>query len=151
MGRNPKPIELKKLEGTFRKDRNNNNLPSYPIIIEPPPPPERLPEEAGGLWGDVCEKLIANNLLQSVDLELVAAYCIELHLYWECKKALNDGSLYYTTKAGVKRVKPEIQIANNAFKNIIKITEKFGLSPVDRQKIVAIDPQKKKDGIGDLL
>jgi P27 family predicted phage terminase small subunit len=138
-GRPNKPTALKKLEGTYRKDRAvvNEMMPSN--LEYAPSPPTFLNREAKKEWKSVCEELIELKMLHRVDLGLLAAYCSEMANYIHAVKELRKGSEVHTLTRDDGSVysmpSPWISIKNSYLKNAQAIASQFGFTPSARTKI----------------
>lgn len=86
-GRPRKPTELKKIEGTYRKDRDIGQVDAE-VLAEVPPPPNSLSATAKREWGIICTWLFAKNLLAHTDLSLLAMYCAEVARYFDLEKQI---------------------------------------------------------------
>ncbi|KQS33961.1 phage terminase small subunit P27 family [Dyadobacter sp. Leaf189] len=146
-GRPTKPTALKKLEGTYRKDRaiGAEMMPSN--IDHPPSAPSFLSKEAKKEWKSVCIELIQLQMLHRVDLGLLAAYCSEMANYIEAVKALKaDGQVKTITRddgSSYSMPSPWVSIKNSYLKNAQAIAGQFGFTPSARTKI---NGSKKGEG-----
>lgn len=134
-GRPRKPQELKKIEGTYRKDRDNENRPEFERITRLPDCPSYLTtNEAQALWNDVCQQLMRLKILQIVDLPMLAAYCQEMGKYFFYQTYLAKKGEYYES-GGKIMARPQVKAAKEALQEAQKLAGKFGFTPADREKI----------------
>lgn len=138
-GRPRKPVNIKKLEGTFRRDRDaNKDLIDFGHVINAGEPPAYFNEFQKKEFEYITSVLIRNNILQTTDINLVISYCIEANNYFKMEKKLRDNGITALSKGKII-LRPEAKFMNDSFNRMIKITEKLGLSPVDRMKLTNIN------------
>lgn len=128
-GPKPKPTVLKKIEGTYRPDREATNAPS---------PEPGIPEMPDG-WGDVRWGPIAVaefyritpalrdlGLLTRVDRASILAYCDSWGrwCYWRERASAGDD--------GAERS------MDRALDDLRKTLALFGLSPADRTRVTSV-------------
>lgn len=140
-GRNPKPDQLKKLEGTFRKDRERNP-PQGTKIIKVEAPDHLNPSEREQ-FDFITRELIFMGTLEEVDMNLIFAYCIEAASYFNTTAYLKKVGHTFMTPTGVIVNRPEVTNARNNLANMITIGAKLGLSPVDRLKLSSAQKEPK--------
>jgi P27 family predicted phage terminase small subunit len=152
MGRNNIPKEVKKLKGTFRKPSGNMKQPVFTIIRGVVQAPPYLSQLASWEWDRITKQLIQNDVLQETDLMMLAAYCQEMAVYWECSEELAKGK-YVLDEFGEStgRAKTEAIMGDKALKNAIAIGSRFGLSPSDRQKLIMNPPKGGGDPMDEFL
>ncbi|GAF74388.1 unnamed protein product, partial [marine sediment metagenome] len=134
VARPKKPIEKKKLEGTFRKDREAKE-PMVPTKFEGiPKPPKQLIKEGMDLWNAAVKELQNLKMLYDVDLPMLVSYCNEMGTYFKMQDIINKkGETYMDGKN--PKTRPEVYIGRNSLKIAITIASKFGFTPSDRTKI----------------
>lgn len=138
MARHKKPIELKKLHGTYRKDRDSGAMSADPVSsLECP---ELLKDEARGEWDRITRQLSANNMLYDVDYPLLVSYCQKIGEYYNCVKSVQEGGYFFEIKDSKGQIKsitknPAVAIGNEALKIAIGLAAQFGVSPAARAKI----------------
>lgn len=143
VGRPPKPRELKKLEGTYRKDRDKGVL-TFEKITDIPRPPTHLTTTARKIWKEITEILISVRILEIIDLHTVAMLCEELATYYEMNKIIKKQKTYtYINGSGNLVRRPELSIRNRAMENANKLMAQMGLTPAMRQKFGAGDDGEK--------
>lgn len=136
-GRRPKPTELKLLQGTARKDRTKENRPEPTKVDALPDPPDYLKKHGKRLWKQQLQQLIQLKMLTQVDLNVLGQYCKEWDLY---NMAIDD-----LDKNGFKnkydQISASVTIKNQAFKNMLSISDRFGFVASAREKLSV--PQDK--------
>ena len=142
----PKPSAIKKIEGTYRKDRavKNEVQPRISMDLEAP---TDLNEWGQKYWIDIMSEYSKVGLVTKVDigalhslcqwygvfqeaLDLVAAKGLEV----EIERFTQKGESYLITD-----VNPMIGVADKAYKNYKMMCVEFGLTPASRTRISAPD------------
>jgi P27 family predicted phage terminase small subunit len=145
-----KPTELKKAEGTYRKDRAPKTE-IQPTIEVGLTPPSDLNEWGQKYWVDIMNEYVSIGLVTRVDIEALHSCCTWYGLMREAQdiiaakgleveveKVTPKGESYTVTETN-----PMIMVADKAFKNYIAMCREFGLTPASRSRISA--PDKKPD------
>ena len=135
MGRYKKPNEIKKLQGTYTKARDNeietNNLKLKTI----PNPPSDLPKDAVKYWNQACNWLLSVSLLHECDEQIIKMYAIESLIYdTACKNIINQ-SLVAKSPSGYPINNPYIGIKNKAIVNINSFLIQLGMTPAARANL----------------
>jgi len=144
-----KPTELKRLEGTLRRDRTNLREPKPPKLAAGGAPQRRLPLGVRREFAVIVRLLEPMNVVTVSDiamLELVAAAGDE---YWRAHRVVARlGTTYETVNAAGSRMfrsRPEVAIAADAWRRYSAGLERFGLSPSSRPKVEADAPRPVDD------
>ena len=137
MGRHKKPTEKKLVEGTYRPDRHPKNQMTPAKYNGVPSPPEEMQEneKACEIWNVTVGELFSLKMLYAVDMPLIAAYCFEMALYFEIKKAMRQVKDY-------NKIRFTASVGNQALDRATKLAMQFGLTPAARTKIEA--PKEKE-------
>ena len=140
MGRNPKPTALKKLQGTFRKDRSIENEVSFTPVEGIPEPPKYFGDVARREWLTLLPELKEAGTLESVDLVQLRLYCLNIQIAEDCSQILKKEGL--TQRIKKNRVMqdvahPCLKIMNDAIAIINRIAGRFGFDPASRTKVPA--------------
>jgi P27 family predicted phage terminase small subunit len=141
-----KPTALKKIEGTYRKDRASNE--PKPALADNLEPPIKLDAHGRAFWDYHAPKLHKLNLLTECDVFSLAQACEWWSVYRRAIADLNHG-ITHTTDANGECSKPQVAIAKQAFGCMRQIMIGFGPDPQSRGKISVLPP-KERDPIGDL-
>jgi P27 family predicted phage terminase small subunit len=141
-GRKKIPTKIKAMQGTLEKSRLIKNEMQVDLIKELPPAPAWLSKIGKEEWNKVTTQLFNLEMLYSVDLRLVEAYCNEISLYLECEMKLrkeNRIDEFQSSEGTVLRrqASPLIKMKNDALNNSLKLATQFGLTPVARSSISA--------------
>jgi P27 family predicted phage terminase small subunit len=144
-----KPTALKKLEGTYRKDRVARNEMGVSGLPTMPAPPDFLEERGREVWYKCTEELSALGMLHGVDMELLASYCLSIQTFEKMARGLmvEGHTIIMTNKGGgsyaVKN--PKFTMMNESLDRAHKIAVQFGWTPAARTKISAPGQQKEED------
>ena len=145
-GRRPKPTASKRLSGTLRRDRQNQREPKPKAGARCP---SWLAADAKSVWRDLAPVLERMKVLTEADREALALLCSALAEYRQARAVLDrEGSTYRaTTEAGavLVRPRPELRIAQDAWRRARLMLVEFGLSPAARSKVSALDPAAEPD------
>ncbi len=137
MSNKKKPKRLKVLEGTFRKDREQDVKPL--IKCENcPKAPDFLSKEALAEWNRIAPDLHKVGLLTDLDIAAFAAYCQLYARFAEASKEIDA-----TDDEEVK--KNLSSIAHKAFTGCLQIAKEFGLTPSSRSKVNPTMAVKKEE------
>ncbi|WP_234734510.1 phage terminase small subunit P27 family [Tellurirhabdus bombi] len=155
-GRPRKPVEVKILEGTHRKDREVASPAQPTLLIEMPEPPCPLGRFALGIWVSRCTWLMDMNLLGTTDREALAQYCIEMANYFKYNRFLEkDGEFKEIQDEEGNFIKyvthPYVAMRDAAFSKANQLSTKFGFTPGDRSKISAGVPKKQESKLEKLM
>jgi P27 family predicted phage terminase small subunit len=149
----PTPKEFKIQIGTYRKDRDKNKLEVKNTLDSIPLAPNHFDKLQKEIWHETCVYLHAMNMLQPISLHFIGMYCIQFKIYSSCLEMIQkDGiMILQSTRDGkVSKKHPAISIMQGAIKNILAISDKYGLTPLALGKIKIQDPAGivKKRGSG---
>jgi P27 family predicted phage terminase small subunit len=147
----PKTKEEKELQGTFEPSKEP--LESVELAEwdaeRMPNAPDGWPPHMQKLWNDRCKDLKNTGYLTKAFIPLLRRYCFAI---LQAEKAegylLTDGFVVEErgTEGQVYEVMSKwINVLDNANKTIERIGAKFGFSPLDVQKIPAIQKKEGKE------
>jgi len=116
--------------------------------------PVKLNKDAKKIWNTVIKQLEESGELNQVDLPSIAAYCMEMDLYYKCMAKIADN-------AGVEKmvqgsqvmdiVSPYYKNAKTALSNAKSMADRFGLNSLSRKKMKITEDKEENDPIADLL
>jgi len=145
-GRPRKPTAQKKAEGTYRPDRDLGVKIESLDKMPAPGPKLKLSKDAVGLWYSYGNQLIFNGLMSFLDIVTFSRYC---QLYDNAMKLQADiernGFTQTSEKSGFEMARPQVGMLSTTQSEMLKIEDRFGLSPNSRAKI----PAQKKEDNGD--
>jgi P27 family predicted phage terminase small subunit len=152
MVNNTKPTTLKKLEGTYRKDRavKNEVQPTIEVGLAPP---ADLNEWGAKYWTDIMSEYGKIGLITRVDVGALHSVCYWFGLMNEAADIVSAKGLEVQVEKHTQRgdivmvteTNPMIAVADKAFKNYIAMCKEFGLTPASRTKISAPDHTPKDE------
>ena len=129
-----KPTELKKRQGTFRKDRARGGEPVAPPGR--PTSPDYMDDIAVEYWNRICDELEKKGLCSPVYAPMLEMLCDAYSQYTRAQAILDKEGMTYvtTTRSGQKtiRKRPEVAIVKDWRRQLLILLRKFGLSPSDR-------------------
>ena len=135
------PTEIKKQRGTLRKDRMNPNEPVLPSII--PPIPSWLSEDGQKAFSELSTLLHDMSVLTQADELALTLLCDAYSEYKSAKEIVNSlgATVEIMSREGNSKptIRPEVQIANQAFVRVFQLLKEFGLTPSSRAKVNAME------------
>lgn len=140
----PKPTAQKKLEGTYRKDRD----PSAGAAFEPPPGvpvrPKWLDKEACAEWDRVVPLLLAGKVLTELDGGALERYCVAHSNWVKAQRDVQRNGVVLRTKFGPMN-NPNVRIAKDERAAAKQLAQELGLSPSARTRVKVTTPQAEED------
>jgi P27 family predicted phage terminase small subunit len=138
-GPNPKPTELKVLEGTFRPDRAAKNPIKPEIPSSVPEPSSWLDSTAKKEWRRLAPTLHRLGLLSTSDMAAFESYCEAYSGFVQCVKAIKKHGMTHehTNKNGSTNIvaRPEVGMKQKYMQIIRAFCSEFGLSPSARVRM----------------
>ncbi len=134
MPRPRKPVELRVLEGK-RGHRPLPNAPKYPPLMDDCP--RGMPREGRRLWQRVTTALEHSTTLQASDYGALVALCETWATYRAAAADVRKRGALVAGRSGDLVRNPAWIVANQALVTWTGLAARFGLTPVDRTKIVA--------------
>lgn len=132
-GRPPKPTALKILEGNPGKRGLNSGEP------KPPPgpisPPSWLRGRSRTAWKWVAPVLEQMGVLRTADVHALALLCDAYAEYIECAAVVRKLGRTYESKGGISRPRPEVQMATEGRRQVIRMMTEFGMTSSSRVKL----------------
>jgi phage terminase small subunit len=142
-----KTKEEKELTGTYQACRDKEDaieLAKYDIN---PMSPKIWPLHIQKLWSDRCKDMKNTGYLARAFMPLLRRYCFAVYQAEEAEKHLLDEGFVTLEKGTMGQeyevVSKWVYVLDNATKTIERISSKLGFSPLDMQKIPAV---QKKEG-----
>ena len=120
---------------------------------EAPPPPEGLPAEAAEEWSRVVPELYARGVFDpALDRAFMVVYCTSWAVYTAALVELATNGITAAGYRGQVKKSPAHQIARDAAALMLTFGSRFGLNPLDRQRL-SLPPAKGSgdDTFGGLL
>jgi P27 family predicted phage terminase small subunit len=139
MGRPRKPTPLKVLEGTDRKDRANPTEPHPVDLPGDAPPPDWLNDHGKEAWADLLPVLRGMGVVTIADPTAFALLCDALGEYRTARAWIGDHEDVYSVVAEngsiTWRKRPEVEIAQDAWRRAKTMLTEFGLTPAARSRV----------------
>jgi P27 family predicted phage terminase small subunit len=114
-----------------------------------PDAPDFLNNRAKQIFNSVCEDLKNNGRLSLIDVELIAAYSVEMETYEDACRKLGNNKIY-KSPSGYPMVSPLYTLKNQSLKQAQKLAELFGITPSSRVRL-NYDQQNKNVSKLDIL
>jgi P27 family predicted phage terminase small subunit len=128
----PKPRALKKLEGTFRKDRDGGE------VLEPPPGmparPTWLDKEACAEWDRVVPQLEELGVLTGLDGGALERYCVAHSNWVNAQLDVQKRGRMLETPFGPQK-NPMLKVAQDERSSARLLAGELGLSPSARSRV----------------
>jgi P27 family predicted phage terminase small subunit len=144
-GRPAKPSTLKKAEGTYRKDRDQELI----VSIEIPEPPEQLSPEETKLFRELAVGLAAQGTIGAVDGLALAMLCSAIVEFRAADADVKAKGLTAETDSGYEYPRPTVAIRAKAWAKILAGCRLFGMTPSARATILKKANEPEEDGIQD--
>lgn len=140
-GRPRKPTQQKVLEGTYRKDRDNQlDLPT-----SEPPMPLYLGEAEQAHWRRLVPLLINANLLAEVDGDGLAMLCCSIVEFETADAEVKKDGMTGLTDKGYRYILPAVSIRTNAWKKVCHCLRQFGMTPSARASMKPVPKEAIDD------
>mgnify|MGYP003654169324 CR=1 FL=1 len=143
-GRKRKPVALKKLEGTFRKDRSPEHVVELPNDLAPKPEWAKHDAIADSLYDEVSLHIHSMGISSSVDGIAISLLADQLSQYLKLRAMiLADGLIVETissTGASIQKPHAALGQMNINYNNINKLLTEYGLTAASRAKVGANNP-----------
>lgn len=130
-----KNVETHKKNGTYRPDRHIKNEEAGALLKKLPGAPFPLSKEAGRVYIEEGEQLIAQSLLKASDIRLLAMYATEIAVYIEEMSAALEEGVTITLPNGISTTSAHRKAAESALKNASGLADKLALSPAARVRL----------------
>ena len=141
----PVPSQIKKLRGTYRRDRAPANEPQPPAGR--PACPSWLIPDAKAAWRRLAPGLAASGLLTKVDRNALARYCTLWARWRAAEDHIRENGSLHKLPSGYVATNPHVAIAGRLAVLLSKLEHDFGMTPAARTKI---DVPPKPDGPDEL-
>jgi phage terminase small subunit len=144
-GRPPKPTQVLKLQGTYRKSRHGNRLDSdlrtLPTDFVIPEPPEGLHPKAKALWEPWIEGLLVKHVLTEVDfptIEIGFVHLSQALRYGDMIRSFHTAdSLSNDDMEYLKRLEHLFAQSSKCF---LEIMSEYGNTPAARAALKVPEP-----------
>lgn len=149
-GRPRKPTAQKKLEGTYRKDRENNPMPVQ-ITNEIPEPPAHLSDMAKTYFLNICRTLLDMNNLSLSDYVIITQLAQSLEINELAYASCKNGGYEQTTNNGYGAVTASFTVFDRTSKTIRELSNQLGLNPSARERIKMKPKEDEEDELTKIM
>jgi P27 family predicted phage terminase small subunit len=140
----PKPSALKKLQGTFRKDRAaRNELVAPPGAPPMPKFPPKVRKIAAAKWQELVPLLLERGTLSKEDGVALEQFC-RFWTQWLTYQAAAEREPMIETMYGVK-VNPAAELALKLEQRLTALGDRLGLTASARSKVSVPEKPKPED------
>lgn len=144
----PKPTELKRLQGNpGRRPLGKDEAQPDTVLMYCP---RWMSDVAKAKWRQIAPRLRHARLLTEVDHDLLSAFCVAFARWQEADGMVQKQGQVITSKNGSEYLSPWLVASSMAFKEMISIAAKFGMSPSDRTRI-KIEKDEKEKSLAEVL
>lgn len=133
MAKQTTPTALKILKGE-KKNRINLNEPKA-TLADGVKTNLSLTDEQTIYYNELYERLKTQRIMTDNDVNLLAAYVIEIYHYNECQVQIKKNGRTFKAKTGYESISPYVSMSGQHLKKIIELSGHFGFSPSTRSKI----------------
>jgi len=145
-GRKAELIDLKKLRGSYRRDRDKK---SPEPSTKKPWPPSWLNKRAKHIFNHMVRRLDVIGLATATHTEMLALLCSRMEEVERFDKFLNEHGATYESKSTVGSIifkeRPEVQMKKEAARHVHSLLVEFGLSPAAVQKVGKVRTKKQSN------
>ncbi len=144
-GTKVKPDALKKLQGTDRLSRINDEQPKFNDVSNYDPDelaPDELKEDEAKIWSEIVPQFKKVGIMQQIDIAAVSMLCIELAEYRRLHAAMVD--LDPSNDAEFKKMYKIGQLKQMKFKSATQLMIQYGMTPVARQTMRVMQEDRIK-------
>ena len=142
-GTQAKPQALKKLQGTYRPDRDGGA--ESKLSNKKPTCPAWLDKDAKNEWRRISKDLYDAGLLRNVDGTALANYCHNYSIWKQASLLVQEKGILVITKNKNIIQNPALGIANVAARDMMKALKEFGMTPSSRARLVPDKTEEKEE------
>lgn len=153
-GRPKKPAALKRVDGTYRKDRDESAAEIEAITSKVEIPKALKEKESQEMWAYLVNRFKDARMLTELDLPMLELMCLEYQRYLNYDVILEEqGHVIISIGSSgnaYQKENPHIKLREQALNRYMDLASKFGMNPSDRSKVVQMGKQEKGDGFDEL-
>lgn len=131
-GRKKKPVELKMIEGTYRKDRDNPLAPK--VTGDLVSPPTYFSEAQSDVWKYAIENA-PKGLLKKLDISILEIWVTAYVTYRESYAMVQEMGQVINSPSGYPLVNPYLSNMNKQATIMMKAASELGFTPTSRSKV----------------
>ena len=173
-GRNKKLREQKMLEGTYRVDRDKPTF-NGELVKSLPEASAPMSDKAFSYYSSIGSRLIALGVLNDSDLQELEIMSYEFGKFWKCEedmirleneiqtlgKDIDIAVDEMESRETIREIKDKYKRKQEELKHTTKqrnlslnkataMSSKFGMNPIDRQKLAAKPPEVEIDPFAEI-
>lgn len=133
-GRKPLPTSLKVLRGNPGKRPLNHREPKPGSKAKLPKAPSFLNDRAKKEWRNMGKRLFDMGLLTELDETALAMYCWSLSRWIQANGEIEEYGAVLVQGSKLKQ-SPWVAIANEAWRQTIRMMAEFGMTPSSRSRV----------------
>jgi P27 family predicted phage terminase small subunit len=116
-------------------------------LTDPPAVPDGLGEYGEEMWVRVSSQLVERRTLTAADLDALRVLCDAWQQYRELQPMATGKAAFFETTTGYVTEHPAVRQRHQAAKTLQQLWSRFGLTPVDRQRMdVEVGSNDDEDG-----
>ena len=125
---------MKAMEGNaaHRPVREN---PKRQPRVRLPRPPKALGRHGSWFWRVFGQELVERGVFEELDRPLFMILCDAYETYMIARQGAKDDGLVKLTTNGNPIQSPYVSIKNQAYRQLVDLGSRFGLSPADRARL----------------
>lgn len=141
-GRKKKPVELKMIEGTYRKDRDNPLAPK--VTGDLVSPPTYFSEAQSDVWKYAIENA-PKGLLKKLDISILEIWVTAYVTYRESYAMVQEMGQVINSPSGYPLVNPYLSNMNKQATIMMKAASELGFTPTSRSKVSVEQDNTEQD------
>jgi P27 family predicted phage terminase small subunit len=104
-------------------------------ILRDTEPPEHLEGLARDKWQGLAETLADAGLLEELDRDGLASYCLCFADLWAAVEQIKKDGTTFTTDSGYIMKHPAVTMKNDALRQMQSLAKEYGLTPAARARL----------------
>lgn len=144
----PKDRSLKVMSGKLPVTKENvaGGGEANVVVFEPPEPPEHFTDDQLKIWHKTVELVKHLNILEKIDVAVLAAYCTSYCLWRDAQDrlmAIKEHEKYYMITEGATGglvAHPLITISRQAQADMVAYAKEMGMTPSVRMRMTMPEP-----------
>lgn len=141
-GRKKKPVELKMIEGTYRKDRDNPLAPK--VTGDLVSPPTYFSKAQSDVWKYAIENA-PKGLLKKLDISILEIWVTAYVTYRESYAMVQEMGQVINSPSGYPLVNPYLSNMNKQATIMMKAASELGFTPTSRSKVSVEQDNTEQD------
>ena len=147
-GRPSKPRQQKERQGTLNERKGVQKITLQPLT-ELPKAPDKFNEDEKWFYNMACEALFNSNMLTAPNLVTIESMAGWWYIMRMAQDDIRNNGLYQIAKTGWIGIAPSISAFKEAWAKLKDFTDRYGWSPLSKDKIIM--PKKQSDELSEIL